>query len=223
MRAHMYVRFLGCVFMEAKKGTTTVGIVGKDFVVIAADKMASMGDLAADLNTQKVHQVAPHMAITTAGMVGDLQLLTRFLRARIKRLTIEEGEEPHPRRIAVYLGTILNSTKYFPYLVQLLLAGYKDSPYLASIDAAGGVTDTEPISATGSGSPVAYGVLEAGYKDGITKKKAIELAIQAIEAARIRNAFTGGREPGIDVAVIDKDGVTFLSKEEVAKIKKSLK
>ncbi|MDN5358717.1 MAG: proteasome beta subunit [Candidatus Diapherotrites archaeon] len=209
--------------MEAKKGTTTVGIRGKDFVVLAADKMASMGDLAADLNTQKVHPVSKYMAITTAGLVGDLQILTRFLKARINRMKIEEGEEPHPRRIATFLGTILNANKYFPYWVQILLGGWKGEPYLASVDAAGGVTDTEPIMATGSGSPVAYGVLEANYKEGISEKDAIALAVQAVEAARVRNTFTGGREPGIDVAVIDKKGVRLLSPEEVAKIKKSLK
>ena len=209
--------------MEAKKGTTTVGIRGKDFVVLAADKMASMGDLAADLNTQKVHPLSNYMALTTAGMVGDLQILTRFLKARINRMKIEEGEEPHPRRIAIYLGTILNANKYTPYWVQLLLGGYKDGPYLASIDMAGGVSDTEPIMATGSGSPVAYGVLEANFKDNIDEKAAIKLAVQAIEAARMRNDYTGGREPGIDVAVIDKNGVRILTPEEVAKIKKSLK
>ncbi len=209
--------------MEAKKGTTTVGIKGKDFVVLAADKMASMGDLAADLSVQKVHPVSKYIAITTAGMVGDLQILTRFLKARINRMKIEEGEEPHPRRIAVYLGTILNANKYFPYLVQLVLAGYKDGPYLASIDMAGGVTDTEPITATGSGSPVAYGVLEANFKEGMKEKDAVKLAVKAIEAARIRNTFTGGREPGIDVAIIDENGVRMLTPEEVAKIKKTLK
>lgn len=209
--------------MEAKKGTTTVGIKGKDYVILAADKMASMGDLAADLSAQKVFKLSDYIALTTAGMVGDLQILTRFLKARISRMKIEEGEEPSPRRVAIYLGTMLNANKYFPYWVQLLLAGYKDRPYLASIDMAGGVSDTEPIMATGSGSPVAYGVLEANYKEGLKEKEGIALAIQAIEAARIRNTFTGGKEPGIDVAVITKGGVTFLTPEEVAKIKKSLK
>ncbi|HID08968.1 TPA: proteasome subunit beta, partial [Candidatus Micrarchaeota archaeon] len=96
--------------MEAKKGTTTVGVMGKDFVVLAADKMASVGDLAADLNTRKVFKISDHIAMTTAGMVGDLQLLTRFLKAKINRMTIEEGEEPSPRRVAVYLGTLLNAS-----------------------------------------------------------------------------------------------------------------
>ena len=209
--------------MEAKKGTTTVGVMGKDFVVLAADKMASVGDLAADLNTRKVFKISDHIAMTTAGMVGDLQLLTRFLKAKINRMTIEEGEEPSPRRVAVYLGTLLNASKYFPYWVQLLLAGYVGEPYLASIDMAGGITDTEPIVATGSGSPVAYGVLEANYKEGLKEREGIALAVRAVEAARVRNTFTGGREPGIDVAVINKDGVRLLSPEEVSKIKKSLK
>ena len=209
--------------MEAKKGTTTVGVVGNDFAVLAADKMASMGDLAADLSTQKVFKLSDNIAMTTAGMVGDLQVLTRFLRAKISRMRIEDGEEPSPRRVGVYLGTLLNANKYFPYWVQLLLAGYAKEPYLASIDMAGGVTDAEPIMATGSGSPVAYGVLEANYREDLQEGEGIVLAIRAVEAARIRNTFTGGREPGIDVAVVDKEGVRMLSPEEVLAIKKSLK
>lgn len=207
--------------MEAKKGTTTVGISGRDFVILAADKMASMGDLVADLNTIKVFKVSDNIAITTAGMVGDLQILTRFLRAKINRMRIEE-EDVSPKRVATYLGTMLNANKHFPYLIQIVLGGYAEEPYLASIDMAGGVTDSEPIVSTGSGSPVAYGVLEANYKGGLTEKEGIELAVSAVEAARRRNTFTGGKEPGIDVAVIDKDGVRLLSQDEVLKVKDSL-
>jgi len=155
-------------------------------------------------------------------MVGDLQILTRFLKAKINRMRIEEGEEPAPRRVATYLGTLLNASKYFPYWVQLVLGGYVKEPYLASIDMAGGVTDNEPVTATGSGSPVAYGVLEANYREDLGEREGIELAVRAIEAARIRNTFTGGREPGIDVAVVNERGVRLLSPEEVMEIKKSL-
>ena len=209
--------------MEAKKGTTTVGITGKDFVILAADKMASMGGLVADPSTQKVFKISNNIAITTAGSVGDLQVLTRFLKAKISRMRIEDGEEPSPKRVATYLGTLLNANKYFPYWVQLVIGGCVEEPYLASIDMIGGVTDTEPIVATGSGSPVAYGALEANYREDLNEGEGIMLAIRAVEAARIRNTYTGGREPGIDVAVISKEGVRMLSPEEVLAIKKSLK
>ncbi len=208
--------------MDAKKGTTTVGIVGRDYVILAADKLASMGDLEADRRTQKVYPISDHMAMTTAGLVGDAQLLVRFLKTKINRMKIEEGKEPSGKRVATLLGTILNSTKYMPYMVQLLLGSYVEEPIVYSIDAAGGIGYEKRFTATGSGSPVAYGALEAGYKEGMSEKEAIKLAIRAVETARRRNVFTGGEEPGIDVAVINKDGVRMLTEEEVAKIKKSL-
>jgi len=118
--------------MDAKKGTTTVGIVGKDYVILAADKLASMGDLEADRRTQKVYPISDHMAMTTAGLVGDAQLLVRFLKTKINRMKIEEGKEPSGKRVATLLGTILNSTKYMPYMVQLLLGSYVEEPSAGS-------------------------------------------------------------------------------------------
>ncbi len=206
--------------VDPKKGTTTVGIKGKDFVVLAADKLACLGDLASDMRTKKIHPIADYMALTTAGVAGDAQVIARFLSARVKRMEISEGRKPSPKRIAVYLSTILNANRFFPYLVQLILGGYLERPYLFSMDAVGGMEEVEDFTATGSGSPVAYGVLEAEYKENVALKDALKLAVRAIEAARIRNIFTGGKEPGIDVVYIDKEGIHWLSEKEVAQLKK---
>jgi proteasome beta subunit len=62
---------------------------------------------------------------------------------------------------------------------------------------------------------VALGVLEAGYKDGLTKKKAVELAIQAVAAAIERDAASGN---SILCSVVDKDGYQELPKDEILKI-----
>ncbi len=206
--------------MEAKKGTTTVGIKGKDFVVLAADKLASMGDLASSVKTKKIVPIADYMVLTTAGVVGDAQILSRFLSARIKRMEISEGKKPSPKKIATYLATTLNANRTFPYFVQFILGGYLDRPYLFELDAVGGIEEIDDFAATGSGSPIAYGVLEAGYRENIPLKDALKLAVKAIEAARIRNVFTGGKEPGIDVVYIDKEGIHWLKEKEILQLKK---
>jgi len=205
--------------MEVRKGTTTVGIKGSDFVVLAADRQATMGHIVADARAKKILKLSDKMAITTAGLVGDAQILVRFLRARIKRMEIEEGKHPNPRKIVSLLSAILNANRVFPYWVEFVIGAYDSEPYLFAMDAVGSLSEVRDYTATGSGSPVALGVLEAGYTENLKKEKAIELAVKAVEAARKIDIYTGGREPGIDVVVIDSSGVKFLKDEEIAKIK----
>ncbi len=208
--------------MEVKKGTTTIGIKGKDFVVLAADRQATMGSIVADPRAKKILKISDKMAITTAGLVGDAQMIVRFLRARVKRMEMEEGKHPSPRKVVSLLSAVLNANRTFPYWVELIVGAYDKEPFLVSMDAVGSVSEVKDFTATGSGSPVALGVLESKYKEDMKKDEAIKLAVSAIEAARRIDIYTGGKEPGIDVVVIDKDGVKFLSDEEVEKIKKAL-
>ncbi len=208
--------------MEVKKGTTTIGIKGKDFVVLAADRQATMGSIVADPRAKKILKISDKMAITTAGLVGDAQRIARFLRAKVKRMEIEEGKHPSPRKVVSLLSAVLNANRTYPYWVEFIVGAYDKEPFLVSMDAVGSVSEVKDFTATGSGSPVALGVLESKYKEDMKKDEAIKLAVSAIEAARRIDIYTGGKEPGIDVVVIDKDGVKFLSDEEVEKIKKAL-
>ncbi len=208
---------------EMKTGTTIVGIRGKDYVVLAADKQATYGTVKFSKKTRKIHPIANYMALATAGLGGDTQVLTRFLENRVKTMEIELGEKPSPASIAKYLALILNSTKYFPFWVGLILGGYRDSPYLASIDQAGGIEEAEKFTADGSGMTFALGVLESEYKKGMKVEEAVKLAVKAVEASRRLDVYSGGEEPGIDVAVIDAGGVRLLDEREVEKLKASLK
>lgn len=208
--------------MEAKKGTTTVGIKGKDFVVLAADRQATVGHIVADPRAKKILKVSDKMAITTAGLVGDAQMIARFLRARIKRMEVEEGKHPSPRKIVALLSAILNANRILPYWVELIVGAYDKEPFLVSMDAIGSVSVVKDFAATGSGSPVALGVLESKYREGMKKDDAVKLAVSAIEAARRVDVYTGGKEPGIDVVIIDEEGVRYLSDEDIEAIKKSL-
>ncbi|NPA86596.1 MAG: proteasome subunit beta [Candidatus Diapherotrites archaeon] len=208
---------------EVKTGTTIVGIKGKDFVVLAADKQSTYGSIKFNKHTRKIHPIADYMALATAGLVGDAQIITRFLESRVRSLEIELGEKPSPRAIAKYLGLLLNANKYFPFWVGLILGGYKDEPYLASIDAAGGISEPKHYTAEGSGMPYALAVLESEFKENIKKNDAVKLAVKAVEASRKLDIYSGGEEPGIDVAIIDGSGVSFLEPKDVEKIKKALR
>lgn len=72
---------------KLKTGTTTLGIMGKDFVVLAAERKATMGYLVASKNTKKLMKLEDHAVMTIAGNVGDAQALERYIKAEIHSST----------------------------------------------------------------------------------------------------------------------------------------
>jgi len=195
-----------------KKGTTTCALTCKDGVVLAADTRASAGFFIADRHVMKIQKVDRHMGMTIAGGVADAQNLVDIMRynSNIYRLS---NKEPIPIKSAARLcSNVLFNQRYFPYYVQIILAGVdktKEEGQIHNIDLFGSMTSEKFIS-TGSGSPVAYGYLETEFKENLTVNEAYRIAIQAIAAAIRRNSGTGD---GINVVIIDKDGYRELSKE----------
>jgi len=195
-----------------KKGTTTCALTCKDGVVLAADTRASAGFFIADKHVMKIQKIDRHIGMTMAGGVADAQNLVDIMRynANIYRLT---NKDPIPIKSAARLcSNVLFNQRYFPFFVQIILAGVdktKEEGQIYNIDLFGSMTSEKFIS-TGSGSPVAYGYLETEFKENLTVNDAYKLAIQAIAAAIRRNSGTGD---GINVVIIDKDGYRELSKE----------
>ncbi len=193
--------------LKLAHGTTTVGLRVRDGVVLAADKRASVGYYIAHKKVRKIVKIDNHVAMTTAGLVADAQMLASELQYLARQHRIETGVPISVRSLASYLSLILNLSKYFPYVVQLLLGGYDDMPRLYAIEWFGDYIE-EDYAVTGSGSPVAVGVLEAEYRKDLSVEEAIKLAVKAVRSAIRRDVFTG---EAVDVAVITKSGVTIKS------------
>jgi proteasome beta subunit len=195
---------------QIKKGTTTCALTCSDGVVLAADTRASAGFFIADRHVMKIQKVDRHLGMTIAGGVADAQNLVDIMRynANIYRIT---NKELMPVKSASRLcSNVLFNQRYFPYYVQIIVAGYdKEGGQIYNIDLFGSMTSEKFIS-TGSGSPVAYGYLESEFKEGLGVNDAYKIAIRAIAAAIRRNAGTGD---GINTVIIDKDGYRELSKE----------
>ena len=201
---------------QIKKGTTTCALTCTDGVVLAADTRASAGLFIADRHVMKIQRVDRHLAMTIAGGVADAQNLVDTMRynANIYRF---QNKELMPIKSASRLcSNILFNQRYFPYYVQIIMAGYtnEEGGQINNIDLFGSMT-TEKFISTGSGSPVAYGYLESEYKDGMSVNEAYKVAMQAIAAAIRRNAGTGDN---INVVIIDKNGYRELSKELKAQV-----
>ena len=204
--------------MDKIKGTTTVGIVCKDGVVLTADRRASLGNMVISKGVTKIFQVDDHLALAGAGTVGDILSLVRALRAEAKLYRAKVGKEMSTKALATLTSNILSGRKYLPYFGWFLIGGYDEKPSLYSIDMAGGITEDKYVSA-GSGMEFAYSILDNEYSEKITLKNGVKLAIKAINTAIKRDVFTGD---GIMSVIIDKEGYRELSKEEVEKILKKL-
>ncbi len=205
--------------METKKGTTTLGLVFKDGIVAAAEHRATMGTLIAHKVAKKIFKIDDHMLLTTAGLVGDAQLLARFLRVEAELYKLEREEKMPVKGAATLMANILNQRKFYPYYVQLIIGGVDSTgPHIFSLDPAGGAIE-DIYTTTGSGSPYVFGVLEDNYKENMELDEAINLAIRAMTAAMKRDAASGD---GMDVVVITKKEYRELSREEIEERKKKL-
>lgn len=202
-------------FKNAKQtGTTTVGLVCKSGVVLASEKRATMGYFIASKDVEKIFPIDEHIAMTIAGGVGDAQMLIRWMKAEAKLYRLKH-ERPIPvEGAATLLGNILAQYKFFPFFVQLLVAGVDEKPRIFSVDMLGGITE-EKFTSTGSGSPIAFGVLEERYDEKCEIKEGIRIAFRSIKAAIKRDAASG---EGIDLTTITKSGFKRYSKDELKKI-----
>lgn len=204
---------------EHMKGTTTVGLACKDGVVLVTDKRATMGSLIAHKIVQKSFMIDKHIGATVAGAVSDAQTLMRWMQAEAKLYRMRKGEEISTEAAATLMANILFSQRYFPMIVQAIVGGVdKKGSRMFSIDPIGSAIEDKVI-ATGSGSPVAYGVLEDSFKEDMSVEAGTKIGIRALKSALERDAMTGN---GIDVVKITKEGFERLPEEEVNKIVKSI-
>jgi proteasome beta subunit len=199
---------------ELKKGTTTLGIVCKEGVVMATEHRATAGTLIAHKTTQKLFKIDEHLALCVAGLVGDAQVLARYITAEVQLYRLKHNAEMTTNAAATLMSNILAGRRYFPYWVQLLMGGVdKDGGHVYSLDAAGGSIPDDYVT-TGSGSPYVYGILEDYYKPDMSMNDTIDLAIRGLSAAMKRDSASGN---GISVASITKKEFKELDDAEVTK------
>ncbi len=200
-----------------KTGTSTIGITFDGGVVVGADHRATMGHFIANKSVQKVFQISNSIALTTAGLVGHAQSLSRTLASELRLYELKRDSPMTVKGAATLTANILVGR---PHHVQLLIVGAdKSGSSVYSIDAAGG-SIPDVYCATGSGSPYMYGVLEDQYRDNMSREDALKVAAKALLASAQRDAASGN---GMDLAVITlDDGFKLLTEEEKINLLSSL-
>lgn len=203
---------------KLKTGTTTVGLVCKDCAILASESKSTLGWLVAGKTSKKVYQIDDKIAVTTAGGAGDTQALIRVLKAEISLYKMSRNADFSVKGVTTLISNILSGNRYFPYMAMLIIGGFdEEGAHIFSVDPVGGA-EKDNYTATGSGSPIAFGVLEDGYREGLTKEEGIKLAVRSIRSARERDVFSGGKD--VVVVVIDKNGLEFVDKEKIDEILK---
>ena len=193
------------------KGTTTIGLVCKNSVVLASDTRVTMGSYVAHKHGKKIYKIDDHLAMTISGGVADAQRTVDILKinAQLYKLNIDR---PMPVSSAARLiANLLFSSRYAPLIAQVLIGGMDDTgPHVFSLDPFGSLTE-EKCVATGSGSPIAYGILEDRFKENMPTEEALSVIVKAVDSAMKRDAASGD---SFNVAVIDVKGYRELTKDE---------
>jgi proteasome beta subunit len=196
---------------DLKKGTTTIGIACKDGAVLASETRATMGNMIAHKHADKIYKLDDNLGMTTAGLVGDDQALARYIRAEVELHRLKTGSYMSVKSAASLTASILQSNRYTPFYVGLIVGGVDgNQPSVFGLDAAGGMTPDKYVS-IGSGSPFALGVLEDQFEEGLTVVEGSDIAIRALHAAMERDSASGGK--AVIVNITGKGYVKLEDKE----------
>ena len=203
-----------------KTGTTILGIVCKDGIVMAADRQTSAGNsIVFQKNSRKVFQLNDYLVVSGTGSVSDIQRAEKILPAELRLKELRSKERPSVRQSASLLASFsfsnIRQPSVIPAMAGFLLAGFnKDgTTELYSITPDGAIIKIEEYDANfGSGMPYVLGLLERQYKKGLSIKEGVELAKEALKSSTQRDVGSGY---GIDVFTISKEGIKKAVEQEI--------
>ena len=197
------------------KGTTTIGVVCKDGVILASDTRVTMGYYVAHKAGKKVYKIDDHLGMTIAGTVADAQRVVDILTANAQLYKIKMNRPMPVSAAARLVANLLFTNRYVPLATQVLVGGVDTTgPHVYNLDPYGSLTEEKFVS-TGSGSPVAYGVLEDKYREDMAIEEVLPTIVKAVNAAMKRDIASGN---DYNITVIDDKGYRELSKEEKNKL-----
>ena len=197
------------------KGTTTLGVVCKDGVILASDTRVTMGFYVAHKFGKKVYKIDDHLGMTIAGTVADAQRVVDILIANAQLYKINMNRPMPVSSAARLIANLLFSSRYVPLATQVLIGGIDETgPHVFNLNPLGSLTEEKVVS-TGSGSPIAYGVLEDKYREGMSVNELSPIIVKAVNAAMKRDVASGN---SYNVTVIDENGYRELTNEEKSKL-----
>ncbi len=186
-------------------GATTVGVIFKEGVILASEKRVSYGYLIVSKTGKKVFKLTDHIGAACAGLVSDMQVLIREVEAYANLFNLDVGRPISVRSAAKFMSSLLFNRRLAPLITQTIVGGVdKEGPSIYSLDPLGSVLP-DKYTVVGSGTEIAMGVVEEGYKDNMEMDEAKGLVMRAMKSAVSRDIMSGD---GIDFLIITKDGIS---------------
>ena len=185
-------------------GATTIGVTFKDGVILASEKRVSYGYLVVSKTGKKVFKITDLIGAACAGLVSDMQVLVREVEAYVNLFVLDAGRPISVRSTAKLMSNLLFNRRLGPLITQTIVGGIDDEgPSLYSLDPLGSVLP-DKYTVVGSGTELAMGVIEEGYKDNMSAQEAKELVVKAMKSAISRDIMSGD---GTDFLIITRDGI----------------
>jgi proteasome beta subunit len=186
------------------QGATTVGLICDGGVILASEKRVTWGNMLTSRGGMKVFKLNDRMGLAFAGLMSDMQALTREVSAYASLYELDNNKPIGVKAMGKLVSGMLFQRRIFPLFMETLVGGVdEDGPALFSMDPVGSLIP-DPFITAGTGASMAMGVIEAEYKDGMSMKAGADLTIKAIKAAVARDIASGD---GIDMLLITKEGV----------------
>lgn len=210
-----------------RSGTSLVGIVCKEGVVMAGDRKSTLGgQIVAEKNAEKVVKVNDYVLISGTGISSDIDMLRKIAKAQLELRRIQTGKTPSIDEAANLIATIVYGNIRQPAMI-MFMAGTmvggldeKGDAKLYSIGPDGNIVRIEDYDANfSSGMPFILGLLERQYKKNMTIKEGVNLAIEAIKSSSQRDTASGH---GVDVFTITKEGIKKVVSQEVESVYKDI-
>jgi len=210
-----------------KTGTSILGIVCKDGVIMAADRRSTAGNLILSKNAQKAVQINNYLVTSGTGVASDIDMLQKIVSAELRLKELRSKQRPTVKEAAHLIATLayrsIRQPTMITFIAGTLVAGFNEdgTTELYSVEPAGSVMKVEDYDANfGSGMPFILGLLERQYKKDLSIKEGVNLAIEAIKSSTQRDVGSGN---GIDVFTITKDGIKQVEEQVIEAVYKNRK
>jgi proteasome beta subunit len=217
---------------QTPHATTIVALVRPGGVVMAGDRRATMGNLIAQRDIEKVFQADEYSAVGIAGTAGIAVEMVRLFQVELEHYEKIEGTVLSLEGKANRLGAMIRGNLALAMqglAVVPLFAGFDletSEGRIFSYDVTGGRYEELDFQAQGSGSVHARNWIKAGWREGLDADAAVNLAITSLFAAADEDIATGGpdlvRRIFPTVAVIDTNGYRALVDDDIEARSQSL-
>jgi len=185
-------------------GATTIGMVCKDGVLLASERRYAYGSFVMSKSAKKLFRITDKIGVACAGIVGDMQVLTREARAWMSIYQYERDRQATVKTTAKLIANLLTSRRMFPYLAETIIAGFSDGkPELYVLDPIGALLP-DKFAVVGTGAQIAIGVLELDYNEELSVGEGEPLLLRAVKSAIARDISSGD---GVDLLIITEQGI----------------